>query len=119
MLPAHNRMRTPEDYRATIRGGARARSHSLMLHFWSPETADTADRASALVGFVVPKTVGNAVDRNRLRRQLRHLMRDRIKQLSPSEAIVIRVFPQARRKTSVQLGDDLDRALCKVIDTGR
>lgn len=90
-----------------------------MLHFWSPDKADTADRVSALVGFVVPKTVGNAVVRNRVRRQLRHLMRDRVDQLLPGESVVIRVFPQASGRTADKLGSDLDRAWLKAVGAYR
>lgn len=90
-----------------------------MLHFWSPDTADTADRASASVGFVVPKTVGNAVVRNRIRRQLRHLMRDRVDRLMPGESLVIRVFPQAQGQTADKLGSDLDRAWSKAAGAHR
>lgn len=73
-----------------------------------------ADHAPALVGFVVPKTVGNAVVRNRVERRLRHLMRDRVAALTPGERCVIRVFPSARGASSLELGADLDRVLAKV-----
>lgn len=90
-----------------------------MVHCFSPDRADSADRDSPLVGFVIPKTVGNAVVRNRIRRQLRHLMRDRLDRLNPWESVVIRVFPQAQGKSSVQLAGDLDRAWSKAAKATR
>lgn len=84
-----------------------------MLHVCSPDDADPADQVSALVGFVVPKTVGNAVVRNRVRRQLRHLMRERVQHLCPGESVVVRVFPAARGKDWSELESDLDRAWSK------
>lgn len=73
-----------------------------------------ADHAPALVGFIVPKSVGNAVTRNRVERRLRHLMRPRVKHLADRNC-VIRVFPPAATATSDQLGEDLDRALESVL----
>lgn len=90
-----------------------------MVHLCSPDRAGTADQDSALVGFVVPKTVGNAIKRNRVRRQLRHLMRDRLDRLHPGESLVIRVFPDAAGLTADALARDLDRAWSKATGLSR
>ena len=55
--------------------------------------------------------MGNAVVRNRVERQLRHLMRERIADLAPGQNLVIRVFRQARGKNTEELGQYLDTAL--------
>lgn len=110
MLPAQNRMRSSGDFRATIKHGVRGKASSLMLHLQSSSDAEQADQDSTLVGFVVPKTVGNAVVRNRLTRQLRHLMRERIEDLNAGGSVVIRVFPPARGRTYDELRADLDKA---------
>lgn len=119
MLPAHHRMRAPGDFRATIRGGTRGKSTSLMVHLQSPDGTEEADQDPTLVGFVVPKTVGNAVIRNRLTRQLKHLMAARIRSIPPGQRIVIRVFPAARGKTSDELGVELDRAVARALTAKR
>ncbi|WP_194309130.1 ribonuclease P protein component [Flaviflexus huanghaiensis] len=106
-------MRSSGDFRATTREGVRGKAQSLMIHLRSPDRADIADWDSALVGFVVPKTVGNAVQRNRVRRQLRHLMRERLNNLDPGSALVIRVYPGAAGRPSDELAEDLDSALAK------
>lgn len=82
-----------------------------MMHL-APGSCE-ADHAPALVGFVVPKTVGNAVVRNRVQRRLRHLMRDRIGSLRDGERCVIRVFPPAKGASGEELARDLDRAFTK------
>lgn len=64
-----------------------------MIHMRFPETVDVADQDPVLVGFVVPKSVGNAVKRNRVQRQLRHIVRDMIDTLPRGSQCVIRVFP--------------------------
>ena len=66
-------MRRSEDFRRTTRSGVRVARPTLVVHAGS--AADPADRR---IGFVVGKSVGNAVVRNRCRRRLRHLAAARI-----------------------------------------
>ncbi|WP_026928115.1 ribonuclease P protein component [Granulicoccus phenolivorans] len=70
MLPSGHRMRSSQDFRATIRGGVRAGRATLVVHM-----VQTAETERSRVGFVVSKAVGNAVHRNRVKRRLRHLTR--------------------------------------------
>jgi ribonuclease P protein component len=44
-------------------------------------------------GFIVSKAVGNAVNRNRVRRRLRAVGRDLLSQIAPGHDIVIRALP--------------------------
>ena len=67
------------------------------------------------MGFVVPRAVGPAVTRNRVRRRLRHLVRDRLDRLPDGTRLVVRVLPAAAAATSDQLGRALDRALDRVV----
>ena len=68
-----------------MRRGRRVASEHLVLHFITrPECA--APRA----GFVVGKVVGNSVQRHRVIRQLRHLVRERIGAFAPGTEIVVR-----------------------------
>ena len=51
-----------------------------------------------LLGFAVPKAVGNAVVRNRIKRQLREIVRDRLAAMSSSNDYVLvvrRGLPEA------------------------
>ena len=63
------------------------------------------------VGFVVSRSVGNAVMRNRVRRQLRHLVRQRLGSLPDAALLVVRALPSAAGMSSRALGHDLDTAL--------
>ncbi len=65
------------------------------------------------VGFVVSKSVGNAVTRNRVQRRLRHLALDRLDGLAPGCTLVVRALPAAAESSYIELGTDLDRALEK------
>jgi ribonuclease P protein component len=67
------------------------------------------------VGFVVSRAVGNAVARNRVKRRLRHLARERLTSLPGSCVLVIRALPPAAEATWPELGDDLDRCLKRVL----
>ncbi len=60
------------------------------------------------VGLVVGKAVGNAVVRNRVKRQLRHLVRDHLTHLPASSDLVIRALPPAAGMASTELGAELD-----------
>ena len=71
--------------------------------------------APARVGFVVGRTVGGSVDRHRVIRRLRHLVRDRLDLLPPGALVVVRALPAARDASYVSLGDDLDAALRRLL----
>lgn len=63
----------------------------------------------------MPRTVGGSVIRNRVQRQLRALMRERLEILPSGALVVIRVNPAARGARSAELGRDLDRALSRLL----
>lgn len=66
--------------------------------------------AGVRVAFSTPKRIGPAVTRNRLRRQLRELMRVRSARLA-SGWYLLAVEPEAVDKSWGQLGTTLDRLL--------
>lgn len=65
-------------------------------------------------GFVVSKAVGGSVVRTRVKRRLRHLVRDRLATLPAGSTLVVRAAPAAADATSVELARDLDRCLSRV-----
>lgn len=107
-----------EDFTAAVRSGARAGSRRLVIHYCAGESGDTNP---ALVGVVVPKKqVLRANRRNRIKRQVRHLMRERVAGLEPGTRVVIRGLAGADGASSAQLGADLDRLLARCqADGGR
>ena len=68
----------------------------------------------ARAGFVITRAVGGAVVRNRVRRRLRHLLRDRMADLASGADLVVRVLPAAAGRSYQELGADLDAALTAV-----
>ncbi len=109
MLPRSNRMVNPADFRLAIRSGSRAGQQRLIVHCRTDEESD-----SRLVGFVVPKSqIKRAVGRNRVKRQLRHLMADRLSAQPAGARVVVRVKADALGVTSAQLGEELDQVLAR------
>ena len=88
-----------------------------MLHLAGADDPSSG-RTLPQVGFVVSRAVGNAVVRNRVRRRLRHLVRDRLPELSvltPGAVLVVRVLPAAAGSTYDELRGDLARCLERVL----
>ena len=124
MLPAAARLTSGESFRRCIRAGHRAGSRTLVLHLAAggdPTRDLGSGAASPQVGFVVSRAVGNAVVRNRVRRRLRHLVRDRLPELSElsvllqgGAVIVVRALPAAAGSSYDELRGDLARCLERV-----
>jgi len=62
-------------------------------------------------GVIVTKAVGNAVDRNKVRRRLRALGRQRVDAGGRGEDVVIRVLPGSPQLSWDSLSADMQRAL--------
>ena len=86
----------------------------MVVHLW---VDGDADAAPAEVGFTVSKAVGTAVVRNRVRRRLRHLVREHLALLDglPGRAaLVVRAQPASAQTSYAELGGDLARCLERV-----
>jgi len=109
-------MRRGEDFQTTVRRGRKARASSVVVHLDVPADAEQALGAgssgdSTVVGFVVTKAIGPAVVRNRVKRQLRHLMRSRLQQVPSGARLVVRALPSSASRPHQDMAADLDRAL--------
>ncbi|WP_110240424.1 ribonuclease P protein component [Nocardioides gilvus] len=113
MLPRSARLTESERFRLAVRRGTRAGSRALVLH-WLP--SDDVDASQ--VGFVVSKAVGNAVVRNRVKRQLRHLTREHLTELPGRGVLVVRANPSAARVSRVDLERDLVLGLGRLRSRG-
>ncbi|MGS2618496.1 ribonuclease P protein component [Micromonospora sp. LZ34] len=126
MLAAAQRLRRSTDFAAAVRGGRRAGRGAVVVHLTQPTgpepTAQTSPKpardagaeqtsAPTRAGFVVSKAVGPAVVRNRVRRRLRHLVRERLADLPPGSTLVVRAQPAAAEASYPRLGADLDAAI--------
>jgi ribonuclease P protein component len=110
MLAAAQRLRRREEFAATIRSGRRVGRGGVVVHL-SSAPAQVDPQVSPRAGFVVSKSVGGAVVRNKVRRRLRQLTRERLDRLDRGTDLVVRALPEAATRSYAQLGTDLDAAL--------
>ncbi|WP_335971809.1 MULTISPECIES: ribonuclease P protein component [Streptomycetaceae] len=118
MLPTENRLRRRQDFGEAVRRGRRAGRPLLVVHLRRDATdphTPGGDAPPARAGFVVSKAVGNAVQRNLVRRRLRHLVRERLSLLPPGSLVVVRALPDAGSADHAQLALDLDAALQRLL----
>jgi ribonuclease P protein component len=73
-----NRLSRSRDFDAVYRQGRSVSTRFLTLYWFSRDEQLGEPR----LGFAVPKAVGNAVVRNRIKRQLREITRERLPGLS-------------------------------------
>lgn len=113
MLAVANRLSDATSFREVTRQGRRAVSRSLVLYALVPEPHGPGGEVTC--GLVVSRTVGNSVVRNRVKRRLRHLVRERLASMPSGSRIVVRALPLAAEASGAGLAADLDRCLAKVL----
>lgn len=112
MLPARHRMRHGDEFARAIRSGSRGSSRHVVVHLLPaspPHDPTPADPAR--VGFVVSKAVGGAVQRNKVRRRLREIVRARLSELPDGALVVVRALPSSAAADFAELSDAVERSL--------
>lgn len=97
------------EFTATVSRGVRAAQPDLVVH-----AARSADPGGPRVGLVVAKSVGNAVERHRVARRLRHIARGLLPELDPGDRLVIRALPGSRIAGSASLERQVRQGLKRV-----
>jgi ribonuclease P protein component len=80
-----NRLSRSRDFDAVYRQGRSVSTRFLTL-WWGPRDEQVGEPR---LGFAVPRGVGNAVVRNRIKRQLREIMRGRLESVPSSNDYVL------------------------------
>jgi ribonuclease P protein component len=106
VLARANRVVLPGDFRAAVRRGRRVTT-STAVYYRLP----TDPAAPARFGVIVSKAVGNAVDRNRVRRRLRALGRAAVDAGHRGEDVVVRVLPGSAQQSWDSLSADMHHVL--------
>jgi len=86
-----NRLSRSRDFDAVYRSGRSASTRFLVL-YWFPRDGDVEPREPRL-GLAVPKSVGNAVARNRVKRQLRETWAELSDRVRPGHDYVLVARP--------------------------
>lgn len=114
MLSSAHRLTDGASFREAVRRGRRSGTRTVVVHL-ATGAAPAAQDQGPRVGFVVSKAVGNAVTRNRVKRRLRHLVREHLASLPGSAVLVVRALPPAGTASSGELRTDLARCLGRAL----
>jgi ribonuclease P protein component len=108
-----NRLSRSRDFDAVYRQGRSVSTRFLTLYWFARDEHVGEPR----LGFAVPKAVGNAVVRNRIKRQLREITRERLPGLGTANDYVLVVrkgLPEASETNGHDwLADRVDEVLGK------
>src|SRR5919204_2040629 len=108
-----HRLSRSKDFDAVYRQGRSVSTRFLVLHWFTREDGDDEPR----LGLAVPRAVGTAVVRNKMKRRLRELWRSRLDQLPRGRDYVLVVrpgLPEAVESRGVDwLGDRVDQGASK------
>jgi ribonuclease P protein component len=107
-------MRRGAEFALTVRTGTRAGRPRLVGHLLVQEDA-LHRREPARVGFVVSRAVGSAVTRNRVKRQLRALMRGYLQLLPGGSLLVVRANAAAAHASHPDLDADLESVISRLL----
>jgi ribonuclease P protein component len=111
-MPSVPMLRRRADFEALGRLG-RARTTDLLV-LRSLRT----DRRESRVGLSTPRTLGGAVERNRVKRRLREAMRRRMERIGPGWDLLVIARPAAATASMADLGEALD-VLLRQSEIGR
>ncbi|KAD4060605.1 ribonuclease P protein component [Arthrobacter yangruifuii] len=104
MLAVRNRVRVSADFSRTVRSGARSGRRNVVLY--AVETGEQPSR----FGFIVAKTVGNAVTRNLVKRRLREAAAQSLALNPTGLDIVVRALPASASASWAELSADYRNA---------
>jgi ribonuclease P protein component len=112
-----NRLSRSRDFDAVYRHGRSVSTRYLVLYWFPRDEPDDEPR----LGLAVPKAVGTAVTRNRVKRQLRELWQARLDRIPAGHDYVLIARPGLAESAEARgfewLGERLDEALGKAAVT--
>jgi ribonuclease P protein component len=109
-----HRLSRSRDFEAVYRHGRSFASRYVVLYWFPREDADGDPR----LGLAVPKALGSAVTRNRLKRQLREAWRARLDDVPPGRDYVLLAragLPEAADSRGLEwLGERIEEVMRRV-----
>lgn len=111
-MPVLPTLRRRADFEAIGRNGQARATPELVLRWMR------TDRAESRIGLSTPRSLGGAVQRNRVRRRLRELVRARLERIGPGWDILLIARPAAGDASHAALEAAID-ALLERSEIGR
>ena len=112
-MQRRNRLSRSRDFDAVYRQGRSASTRFLVLYWFAREE----DEGGPRLGLAVPKGIGNAVARNRIKRQLREVWRERLERVPSGRDYVLIAKPGLSEAIETNgfawLGERVDEVLSK------
>ncbi|PPL19833.1 ribonuclease P protein component [Microterricola pindariensis] len=118
MLAKANRITTADDYKGVVRRGRRYVTPHLVTYVRSGPEVQTSGARGARFGFIVAKTVGGAVQRNRVRRRLKAASSELLDQVHPGIDVVIRALPGSSDASWETMRSELATSLARSANPG-
>ncbi|MFA5432394.1 MAG: ribonuclease P protein component [Candidatus Paceibacterota bacterium] len=108
MLPKENRLKKEKEFEAVFKSGRTLRGKGVFLRYLTNGTAQTR------IGFVVSKKISKlAVERNKVKRRMRDIVRAKKDKLKEGLSIVIVSLPPIKGKTYKEIKEDIESLLGK------
>ena len=115
------RLRSPRDFQRVRTQGRRVSGTVLLLGYAA--RSESGSTGLTRVGFSVSRRVGGAVERNRVKRRLREVIRRKLARIAPGYDLVITARPGAAEARMETLEQDvavlLARARLLIVDTAQ
>ncbi|RPH35614.1 MAG: ribonuclease P protein component [Chloroflexi bacterium] len=106
-MPAFPTLRRRADFEAVVRSGSVSATRLLVLR------ARRTEGPTTRIGLATPASLGGAVERNRVRRRMRELVRARHGEMGAGWDLLMIMKPAAAAATYAELGAVLDSALAR------
>ena len=111
MLARANRVVVAADFKAAVRRGKRVAMPNTVIYL-----RPTKPGEPTRFGFIVAKTVGNAVMRNRVRRRLRSIGRQLLVTTARGTDVVVRALPGSSMVSWASLLDEISVGVQKGVN---
>ena len=108
MLGSKYRLSKNRDFRYIYKRGKNHSAKTVAMTYIKSRNSN-----ELLIGFITSRKVGNAVERNRIKRIMREHIRLMIKDITPGHRIIFIARVQANGSSYTKIGKDLQNLLSK------